>query len=83
MTTNDIIGGNSGSPVINRNAEIVGLVFDGNIPSLGGDYGFDLRNNRTVSVDSRALTEALGVVYGADRLVQELQPPAPRTSGPR
>ncbi len=83
VSTNDIIGGNSGSPVINRAAEIVGLVFDGNLPSLGGDYGFDLRNNRTVSVDSRALTEALGVVYGADRLVQELQPPAPRTSGPR
>jgi hypothetical protein len=83
VTTNDIIGGNSGSPVINRNAEIVGLVFDGNLPSLGGDYGFDIRNNRTVAVDSRALTEALQVVYGADRLVQELKPPAPRTTGPR
>jgi len=83
VTTNDIIGGNSGSPVINRNAEIVGLVFDGNLPSLGGDYGFDIRNNRTVAVDSRALTEALRVVYGADRLVQEIQPPAPRTTGPR
>jgi len=83
VTTNDIIGGNSGSPVVNRNAEIVGLVFDGNLPSLGGDYGFDIRNNRTVAVDSRALTEALKVVYGADRLVQELQPPAPRTTGPR
>jgi hypothetical protein len=69
--------------VVNRNAEIVGLVFDGNLPSLGGDYGFDIRNNRTVAVDSRALTEALKVVYGADRLVQELQPPAPRTTGPR
>ena len=83
VTTNDIIGGNSGSPMINRNAEIVGLVFDGNLPSLGGDYGFDIRNNRTVAVSSRALTESLRLVYGADRLVQELQPPAPRTSGPR
>ncbi len=83
VTTNDIIGGNSGSPVINRNAEIVGLVFDGNLPSLGGDYGFDIRNNRTVAVDSRALTEALRVVYGADRLVQELQPPSAHTGGPR
>jgi len=51
--------------------------------TLRGDYGFDIRNNRTVAVDSRALTEALKVVYGADRLVQELQPPAPRTTGPR
>jgi hypothetical protein len=83
VTTHDIIGGNSGSPVINRNAEIVGLVFDGNLHSLGGAYGFDLRNNRTVAVDSRALTEALRVVYGADRLVQELRPPAPRASGRR
>jgi len=83
VTTNDIIGGNSGSPMINRNAEIVGLVFDGNLTSLGGDYGFDIRNNRTVAVSSRALTESLRLVYGADRLVQELQPPAPRTSGPR
>ena len=85
VTTNDIIGGNSGSPVVNREAEIVGLVFDGNLPSLGGEYGFDLRNNRTVAVDSRALTEALRVVYGADRLVDELKPkaPTPRTTGPR
>ncbi|HEY1907036.1 MAG TPA: S46 family peptidase [Myxococcaceae bacterium] len=83
VTTNDIIGGNSGSPLINRNAQIVGLVFDGNLPSLGGDYGFDIRNNRTVAVDSRGLSEALRVIYGADRLVQEIQPPAQRTSGPR
>ena len=83
VTTNDIIGGNSGSQVINRNAEIVGLVFDGNLPSLGGDFGFDMRNNRTVAVDSRAISEALRVVYGADHLVRELQPAAPRTTGPR
>ena len=83
MTTNDIIGGNSGSPVVNRNGEIVGLVFDGNIQSLGGDYGFDDRVNRTVAVHSGALIEALQKVYGADRLVKELQPPAPRTTGPR
>jgi Peptidase S46 len=82
-TTNDIIGGNSGSPVINQSAEIVGLVFDGNLPSLGGDYGYDLRSNRTVAVDSRALIEALRVVYGADRIVRELQPVAPLSAGPR
>jgi hypothetical protein len=80
-TSNDIIGGNSGSPVLNQKAEIVGLVFDGNLPSLGGDYGFDPRNNRTVAVDSRALVEALRVVYGADRLIREFQPAGPKTAG--
>ncbi|WP_242346286.1 S46 family peptidase [Anaeromyxobacter terrae] len=76
VTSNDIIGGNSGSPVINKNAEIVGLVFDGNIQSLGGDYGFDPAVNRTVAVHSDALIEALTKIYGADRVVQELRPPA-------
>ncbi|OJH41819.1 S46 family peptidase [Cystobacter ferrugineus] len=74
VTTNDIIGGNSGSPVINQNAEIVGLVFDGNIQSLGGDYGYDETANRAVSVHSDALIEALQKVYKADRIVQELRP---------
>jgi hypothetical protein len=73
VTTNDIIGGNSGSPVVNRRGEIVGLVFDGNIESLGGDYGFDEKVNRTVAVHSAALIEALDKVYGAKRLVEELQ----------
>jgi S1-C subfamily serine protease len=72
VTDNDIIGGNSGSPVVNRKSEVVGLVFDGNIQSLGGDYGFDAAVNRTVAVHSQALIEALGKVYGAHRLVHEI-----------
>jgi hypothetical protein len=71
-TTNDIIGGNSGSPVINKNAEVVGLIFDGNIQSLGGDFGFDGSVNRAVAVNSGALREALANIYHADRLVTEL-----------
>ncbi|MCY1078217.1 S46 family peptidase [Archangium lansingense] len=74
VTTNDIIGGNSGSPVINKDAEIIGLVFDGNIQSLGGDYGFDESVNRTVAVHSEALIEALKTVYKADRVLEELRP---------
>jgi hypothetical protein len=74
VTTNDIIGGNSGSPLVDREARIVGLVFDGNIDSLGGDYGFDPAVNRAISVDSAGILEALAKVYGADRLVQELRP---------
>ena len=72
VTTNDIIGGNSGSPMVDRNGDIVGLVFDGNIHSLGGDYGFDESVNRTVAVHSAALIEALDKVYGAGRLVAEI-----------
>ncbi len=74
VTDNDIIGGNSGSPVVNQKGELVGLVFDGNIESLGGDYGFDPAVNRTVAVHSAALLEALDKVYGARRLVNELRP---------
>jgi len=73
VTTNDVIGGNSGSPVVNRHGEVVGLVFDGNIQSLGGDYGFDESVNRTVAVHSAALIEAMDKVYGARRLVNELR----------
>ncbi|BAC90569.1 S46 family peptidase [Gloeobacter violaceus] len=74
VTTNDIIGGNSGSPVIDSRAQAVGLIFDGNIHSLGGAFGFDAALNRAVAVDSRALIEALRAVYGAGALVDELQP---------
>jgi V8-like Glu-specific endopeptidase len=72
-TTNDIIGGNSGSPVINQNGDIVGLIFDGNIFSLGGNYGYDPVSNRAVAVDSRVLLEGLRVVYHLDRIVQEIE----------
>lgn len=80
-TTNDIIGGNSGSPMVNQAGEVVGLIFDGNIQSLGGDYGFDESQNRAVSVHSAALIEALDKVYGARRLVEELKPAAPVKAG--
>jgi hypothetical protein len=72
VTTNDVVGGNSGSPVINRNGEIVGLVFDGNIESLVGDYVYDIETNRTVNVHTAAMTEALGKIYHADGLLKEL-----------
>ncbi len=81
VTNNDIIGGNSGSPVFNQNAEIIGLVFDGNIHSLGGEYGFDERVNRAVAVHSAGILEALAKIYGAQRLVRELRP-EPAASAP-
>ena len=73
VTTNDIIGGNSGSPVIDRDARIVGLIFDGNIESLVGDFVYDGERNRAVAVHTAAMTEALTKLYGAGKLVQELQ----------
>jgi hypothetical protein len=71
----DIIGGNSGSPMIDRNGRIVGLVFDGNIHSIGGEYWFDDTKNRTVAVDSRGIREALKSIYQADRILAELDAP--------
>jgi hypothetical protein len=72
-TTNDIIGGNSGSPLIDKDAKVVGLIFDGNIFSLGGDFGYDAAKNRAVAVDSRALLEGLQKVYHLDRVVDEVK----------
>jgi hypothetical protein len=71
-STNDIIGGNSGSPLIDAKGQVIGAVFDGNIHSLGGDYGYDGTINRAVSVSTAAITEALSKVYGADALAREL-----------
>ncbi len=74
-TNNDIVGGNSGSPMINARGEIVGLAFDGNIHSISGAYWFDSAKNRTVGVHPAILREALSKVYDARDLLQELQAP--------
>jgi hypothetical protein len=72
VSDNDIIGGNSGSPAIDAQGQVVGAIFDGNILSLGGAFGFDDRVNRAVSVSTASITEALRNVYGAQGLVAEL-----------
>ncbi len=72
-TTNDIIGGNSGSPLIDKAGDVVGLVFDGNLPSLGGNFGYDGRDNRTVAVHADLIYAALEKVYGADNVLKELK----------
>lgn len=74
-TNNDIIGGNSGSPVIDARGQVIGAVFDGNIHSLGGAFGFDDTQNRAVAVSTAAITEALRNVYGRTALVDELTKP--------
>ena len=82
VTTNDIVGGNSGSPVINAKGELVGLIFDGNIQSLPGYFVYDAAVNRAVAVDVRGMLEALRKVYGAEALVGELAGAVAATARP-
>jgi hypothetical protein len=72
VTTNDIIGGNSGSPVIDKSGAVIGAAFDGNIHSLAGNYGYDGSNNRTVVVSTAAVEEALRHIYPDPTLIAEL-----------
>jgi hypothetical protein len=72
VSTNDITGGNSGSPTINKNRELVGLIFDGNIQSLVGSFDYDESVNRSISVDARGMLEVLRKVFGANEVANEL-----------
>ena len=74
VSTDDIIGGNSGSPVVNRDLEYVGLTFDGNTQSFGWNYRYDDRQARAVSVHSKAIIESLRKIYGMEALADELMP---------
>ena len=72
VSTCDIIGGNSGSPVVNRASQFVGIIFDGNLSSLSWDYAFNDRQGRALAVASPAILEALKNVYRAKELCREL-----------
>ena len=72
VSTADIIGGNSGSPVVNKDLELVGLIFDGNIQSLISDYAYSDKQGRAVSVHSNAIRESLKYVYDAGFLAEQL-----------
>ncbi len=73
VNTCDVVGGNSGSPIINKDAEIVGVAFDGNIQSLAGDFIYDPEVNRTVGVHSAGMLEAIKDLYEFERLAEELE----------
>ena len=72
VCTADIIGGNSGSPVVNKDLELVGLIFDGNIQSLVADYAYSDTQGRSVSVHSNVIRESLRYVYDAEFLADQL-----------
>jgi hypothetical protein len=72
ISTNDLTGGSSGSPVVNRNSEIVGVSFDGNIQGLAGSFIYRSEDNRTISVHSKGMMEAIRHVYKFERLAEEL-----------
>jgi S1-C subfamily serine protease len=72
VSTPDIVGGNSGSPVVDRQGQAVGLIFDGNIQSLVWDFLYDDTQGRAVAVDTQGILEALRKIYHEDRLVEEL-----------
>jgi hypothetical protein len=72
-SSNDVIGGASGSPLLNRGARVVGIIFDNNMHALGGEYFYDARLNRSVSVSASAIRVALSDVYGMQALLAELQ----------
>jgi len=71
--TVDTIGGNSGSPVVNKAGEFTGILHDGNIEGLSGNYYFEPQVNRSISLDARAIVESLGKIYDADYLVKEIK----------
>ncbi len=78
VTTNDIVGGNSGSPVVDAAGDMIGAAFDGNQAAIAGDFAYDAAANRTVVVSTAAIIEALTKVYGRTDLARELRVPDPR-----
>jgi hypothetical protein len=73
ISTHDIVGGSSGSPVINEEKELVGLAFDGNIESNSGYFIYDTEENRMISVCSQAILEAVSHIYNSERISREMQ----------